>query len=268
MEQEQERVQKILSEKGFCSRRKAEQYIIDGKVKVNGVVIGLGAKCLPTDEIEVDGVKVSSSQEDTAKKGFVYLALNKPYDVVSTVSDPQGRKTVMDFIPKEYGRLFPVGRLDHNSTGLILMTNDGEFANLVTHPSSAPEKEYVVKVKYPPKGDEVEQLKRGLYILQDGYTAAPCEARILRQDEESTLFDIILHEGKKREIRHMMDTLDHPVKFLMRIRIGNILLGKLPEGKFKEIPESDIEELKKTCYENQKVSFANDKYYGNYDDEE
>jgi len=266
MEQEQERVQKILSKKGFCSRRKAEQYILEGKVKVNGNVIALGSKCYPSDEIEVDGVKVGG--ESVEKKGFVYLALNKPYDVVSTVSDPQGRKTVMDFIPKEYGRLFPVGRLDHNSTGLILMTNDGEFANLITHPSSAPEKEYVVKVKYPPKGDEVDRLKKGLYILKDGYTAAPCEARVLRQDEESCLFDIILHEGKKREIRHMMDTLDHPVKFLMRIRIGNILLGKLPEGKVREIPLSDIEELKKECYANQKESFANEKYYGNYDEEE
>lgn len=263
---EPERIQKILSELGVCSRRKAEQYVLEGRIKVNGeVVTELGFKCLPSDDIEVDGVKINKPKENSE---FVYLALNKPYDVVSTASDPEGRKTVMDFIPKSYGRLFPVGRLDHNSTGLILMTNDGEFANLITHPSSAPEKEYVVKVKHPSRGDEIDKLQKGLYILKDGYTAAPCQARLLKEDEDSAIFDIVLHEGKKREIRHMMDTLDHPVKFLMRIRIGNILLGKLPEGKFKEIPKEEIEALKEECRKNQLESFKNGKYYGNYDEEE
>lgn len=260
---EPQRIQKIMSELGICSRRKAEEYISQGRVKVNGEVISLGFKCTYEDEIELDDVIVNKSEP----KKYVYLALNKPYDVVSTASDPQGRKTVIDLIPKEYGRVFPVGRLDHNSTGLILMTNDGEFANLITHPSSAPEKEYVVKVKNPLRGDEIDRLAKGLYVMKEAYTAAPCEARVIKEDGENVYFDMILHEGKKREIRYMMDTLDHPVRMLMRIRIGSICLGNLPSGQFKEIPMEQIEEMKKECLKTQKESFKNEKYYGNYQDE-
>ena len=262
---ETERIQKLLSQLGICSRRKAEEYILEGRVKVNGEIISLGFKCTLDDEIMLDD-KVVNKSNDTSKK--IYLAFNKPYDVVSTLSDPQGRKTVADYVPKEYGRLFPVGRLDHNSTGLLIMTNDGEFANLITHPSSAPEKEYLVKVKNPLIGNEVERLKAGLYVMKEGYTAAPCEAKVIKEEENDVYFDIILHEGKKREIRYMMDTLNHPVRMLMRIRIGNILLGKLPVGQFKEIPLEEIEALKKECQANQKESFKNEKYYGNYDLEE
>lgn len=241
---EAERLQKILSNLGVCSRRKAEAYILDGKVSVNGkLVTELGFCCLPTEDIAVEGKLVTKPEAVTP----IYLAFNKPYDVVSTLSDPQGRKTVIDFIPPKYGRVFPIGRLDHNSTGLMLLTNDGELANLVTHPSTAPEKEYLVKVKGALQGDEVERLAQGLYITREGYTASPCLVKVLRSDEDSVVFSIILHEGKKREIRHMMSTLGHDVKTLMRIRIGNILLGKLPEGELKEIPLSDIEELKALC---------------------
>lgn len=261
---ETERIQKILSQLGVCSRRKAEEYITEGKVKVNGIIVSLGEKCTLEDEIEVDG-KIISQKEGQRK---VYLAFNKPYDVVSTAKDPQGRKTVVDYVPSQYGRLFPVGRLDHNSTGLLLLTNDGEFANLITHPSSAPEKEYVVKVKGKLRGDEIERLEKGLYVMKEGYTAAPCKARVLREEEDAVIFNLILHEGKKREIRYMMDTLDHPVKQLMRIRIGSILLGKLKPGEFYEIAPEEIEAIKKDCYENQKESFQNEKYYGNYDEEE
>jgi 23S rRNA pseudouridine2605 synthase len=261
---ETERIQKILSELGVCSRRKAEEYISQGRVKVNGEIISLGFKCTMEDEIMLDD-KIVSQKMDSKK---VYLAFNKPYDVVSTLSDPQGRKTVADYIPMECGRLFPVGRLDHNSTGLLIMTNDGEFANLITHPSSAPEKEYVVKVKNPLKGDEVERLSKGLYVMKEGYTAAPCEAKVIKEEEDNVIFDMILHEGKKREIRYMMDTLDHPVRMLMRIRIGNILLGRLPSGQFREIPVEEIEALKAECQKNQLESFKNEKYYGNYDKEE
>lgn len=261
---ETERIQKILSELGVCSRRKAEEYISQGRVKVNGEVISLGFKCTTEDEIMLDDKIVN--QTEKGKK--IYLAFNKPYDVVSTLSDPQGRKTVADYIPKEYGRLFPVGRLDHNSTGLLIMTNDGEFANLITHPSSAPEKEYVVKVKYALKGDEIDRLKKGLYVMKEGYTAAPCEAKVVKEGDDEVIFDIILHEGKKREIRYMMDTLDHPVRMLMRIRIGSILLGRLQAGQFREIPIEEIEALKKQCQQNQLESFKNEKYYGNYDEEE
>lgn len=241
---EKERIQKILSNLGYCSRRKAEQYLSEGKIAVNGIVITeQGFKCTMDDEITVDGEVVNKREDEKP----VYLAFNKPYNVLSTLSDPQGRETVMDFIPKKYGRVFPVGRLDHNSTGLMIMTNDGEFANLVTHPSSAPEKEYLVKVKNKWRGDEIAQLEKGLYVMQDGYTALPCKATVLREDEDGALLSMILREGKKREIRHMMETLDHPVRMLMRIRIGNILLGRLEEGKVVEIPQSDIDSLLAQC---------------------
>ncbi len=245
---ENERLQKILSSLGVCSRRKGEQLILNGRVKVNGEVITeLGFKCSLDDEIIVDEEVVNSASKD--EKKYVYLAFNKPYDVVSTASDPQGRKTVLDYVPKEYGRVYPVGRLDRNSTGLLLLTNDGEFANLITHPSSSPEKEYVVKVKNPLRGDEIDRLGKGLYVLKDAYTASPCQAKVIRHDQESVIFDIILHEGKKREIRHMMDTLDHPVKLLMRIRIGDINLGRLKEGEIKEIPQDIIDKMKNECYQ-------------------
>lgn len=243
---ELERIQKILSSLGVCSRRKAEEYISQGRIKVNGEVVNeLGYKCSLYDEICLDDKVVHTGEVKESK--LIYLALNKPYGVVSTLDDPQGRKTVADFIPSSYGRLYPVGRLDFNSNGLIIMTNDGEFANLVTHPSSAPEKEYLVLVKNEAKGDEVERLAKGLYILKEGYTAAPCEARVIRSDDDSTLFDIILHEGKKREIRYMMDTLNHPVKILLRIRIGDILLGELKEGEYKEIDPEIIKKMKEEC---------------------
>lgn len=241
---EKERIQKILSNLGYCSRRKAEQYLSEGKIVVNGeVVTEQGFKCTIEDEIIVDGTLINKQ----ASEKLVYLAFNKPYNVLSTLSDPEGRETVMDYIPKKYGRVFPVGRLDHNSTGLMIMTNDGEFANLVTHPSSAPEKEYLVKVKNKLRGDEIPQLEKGIYVMQDGYTALPCKATVLRDEEDGALLSIILREGKKREIRHMMETLDHPVRMLVRIRIGNILLGRLEEGKVVEIPQSDIDDLIKQC---------------------
>ncbi|MFA6624922.1 MAG: pseudouridine synthase [Bacilli bacterium] len=253
---EKERIQKVLSELGVCSRRKTEKLIEEGKVEVNGTVVQeMGFKCLITDEIKVDGVLVSN----TGDKKPVYLMLNKPYDYVSTLSDPEGRRTVADLIPTSYGRLFPVGRLDHNSLGLLLMTNDGEFANLVTHPSSAPEKEYLVRGKHPLNGDEIERLEKGLYIIREGYTALPAKAKVLEDNDDDCLLSITIREGKKREIRNMMQTLGHPVTMLIRIRIGNIMLGRLPSGKYQEINSDLIDELKSEClYDKEHNTFVKD----------
>ena len=129
----------------------------------------------------------------------------------------------------------------------MILTDDGEFANLVTHPSSAPEKEYLVRVKNKMRGDEKEALANGLYVAVDGYTALPCEMEILKEYEDGALLSIILREGKKRQIRHMMETLDHPVRILTRIRIGNVLLGSLKEGEIQEIPTALIQEMKESC---------------------
>ncbi|MFA6829413.1 MAG: pseudouridine synthase [Bacilli bacterium] len=241
---EKERIQKIISQLGYCSRRKAEDLLNQGLISVNGTVITeQGFKCLITDEIRVNGILISSPEDNSP----VYLMLNKPLDYVSTVSDPEGRRTVIDLVDKSYGRVFPVGRLDHNSQGLILLTNDGEFANLVTHPSSAPEKEYLVEGRNPLFGDEIERLEKGLYITREGYTAMPAKAKVLDDGEEDCLLSITIREGKKREVRHMMETLGHPVISLTRIRIGEINLGRLPEGKTQEIDPAIIERMKKQC---------------------
>lgn len=242
---EKERIQKILSAKGICSRRKAEELLLLGKVKVNGVLITEpGFKCYETDDIEVDGLRIHN--ENKAKK-YIYLKMNKPNDVVTTVNDPQGRKTVMDFVPSEYGRLYPVGRLDHNSTGLLIMTNDGEFANLVTHPSTSPEKEYIVTGKHSLRGDEIRRLEEGLYVIKEGYRAKPAISKVIEANIDSITLSITIHEGKKREIRHMMETLGHPVISLERVRIGNIFLNDLAPGEVKEIPADLITSLKKQC---------------------
>lgn len=244
---EKQRIQKVISQLGYCSRRKAEEYLKLGLIEVNGVKITeMGYLCTPEDEIKIEG-KVINPKEEIKP---VYLMINKPVNVVSTASDPQGRKTVLDLVPSKYGRVFPVGRLDQNSQGLLILTNDGEFANLVTHPSSAPEKEYIVHVKNPVRGDEIEKLKKGLYIITEGYKASSAIAHVLDDGEEDCVFSVIIHEGKKREVRHMMETLGHPVISLKRVRIGNIQLGNLKEGGYQEIASDLIQDLKKECLKN------------------
>ena len=248
---EKQRIQKVISQLGYCSRRKAEELLKEKRIKVNGILVEeLGFMCTSDDEIQVDDVIINP--KDDIKS--VYLMINKPVDVVSTAFDPQGRKTVIDLVPKSYGRVFPVGRLDQNSQGLLILTNDGEFANLVTHPSSSPDKEYVVHVKNPVNGDEIDKLAKGLYIIREGYKAYPAVANVIEDNEEDCVFSITIHEGKKREVRHMMETLNHPVISLKRIRIGNILLNDLKEGEYQEIPQSTIDELKKTCLYNKETN--------------
>ncbi len=239
---EEERVQKILSELGYCSRREAEKLINEGRVKVNGNVVSLGFKCTLDDEILVDDRPVKKKSGDKH-----YLMLNKPIGYVSTLSDPDGRPTVTELIPPRYGRVFPIGRLDLNSSGLLILTDDGEFSNLVMHPSSSPEKEYIVKVKHVLRGDEIGRIERGVYIKTEGYKTSPGKARLIEEEEDSATLSIIIEEGKKREIRRMMMSLGHPVIDLKRIRIGNILLGDLKDGEVKEIPIDQIEELRNHC---------------------
>lgn len=242
------RIQKIIADSGYCSRRKAEELIQEGRIKFYGHVISeLGFKCFPTDEITIDDKLLPKK-----KSHFTYLALNKPLGYVSTLSDPQGRKTIKDLIPSKYGRLFPVGRLDFNSAGLMIMTDDGEFANLVSHPSSAPEKEYIVTCKNPLNGNEVEELEKGIYIKSEGYRAFPAKAKVLKSDADSIVLSIIIHEGKKREVRHMMETLNHPVYSLVRVRIASIELGSLKRGEFQNIDESKIENIKLECLKRKK----------------
>lgn len=245
---EKERLQKVIANLGYCSRRKAEELISANRVKVNDTLISeLGFKCYITDKIEIDDKVINNKNEE-----FVYYKLNKPKYYVSTTSDPEKRKTIIDLLPKDKGRLFSAGRLDYESTGLILITNDGEFANLVTHPSSSLEKEYLVTCKNTSYGDEEKKLKEGLYVIRRGYKAKPCVCKLLDDNKENSTstYSIILHEGKKRQIRDMMMTIHHPVIDLTRIRIGPLFLGRLKEGDYESIPLETVEEIKKACLKN------------------
>lgn len=244
---EKERIQKILSALGYCSRRKAEDLIRQGRVQVNGETIPLGFACLETDDIRVDGKKIIKKSHESH-----YLLLNKPRGYICTLDDPQGRKTVLELVPRKYGRVFPVGRLDLDSSGLLLLTDDGEFSNLVMHPSSSPEKEYIVKVRGQLHGDEIEKLAQGLYITREGYKASPAKCRLMEEGDDYCIFSVIINEGKKREVRRMMQTLDHQVITLNRVRIGNIVLGRTKPGEIRELSSEEVENLRKICLENKK----------------
>ena len=246
---EKERLQKVIASLGYCSRRKAETLISEGKVKVDGQTIDqLGYKCYPNSQIEIDGQILNNNIEK-----FTYLKLYKPTGYVSTCFDPQNRKTIIDLLPKDI-KLYSAGRLDYESSGLLIITNDGDFANLVTHPSSSLDKEYLVTCKHVSRGDEVTKLKEGLYVTRRGYKARPCVCKLIQDDKnnDTSTYSIILHEGKKRQIRDMMMTLSHPVISLCRIRIGPITLSRLKEGEYEEIPLDTIEMMREECLSNKK----------------
>lgn len=239
---EKVRLQKFIADSGFCSRRKAEEYIVNKKVTVNGILIDkLGSTCSVDDVVAIDGKVLQ------IKKNHHYLKVYKPRGYITTCDDPQGRKTIIDLIPLSYGRLFPIGRLDYDSEGLILLTDDGNFSNLIMHPSTSPEKEYVVTCLGEYKGDEIEKLAKGLYITKYAYKAYSAKAKLLEKQRDSLTFSIIIHEGKKREVRRMMETLHHEVINLKRVRIGNIFLEDLKPGEFKELTKEEILSLSKLC---------------------
>ncbi|NLK01154.1 MAG: rRNA pseudouridine synthase [Clostridia bacterium] len=232
-----DRLQKVLARRGVASRRKCEDLILAGKVAVNGkIVTRLGTKVDENkDCIEVEGRVIG-----TEKK--VYIALNKPRGYISTVSDPRGRKTVMDLIGDIDERVYPVGRLDYNSQGLLLMTNDGDLAYKVTHPSCEVKKTYEVSVVGTPTDRELDRLRKGV-SLEDGITA-PARVRIKSRGRISEII-ITIHEGRKRQVRRMFQAVGYRVINLCRIQVGNISLGGIPPGKYKIMSENEITEFKK-----------------------
>jgi pseudouridine synthase len=232
-----ERLQKILARAGLGSRRACEELIRQGRVAVNGQVARLGQKADPEqDRIALDGKPVQVQKQHT------YIALYKPVGVVSTARDTGDRQTVVDLVPSE-ARLYPVGRLDMLSEGLILLTDDGELALLLTHPRYRHPKEYSVRLAGCMSDQTIAQWRQGV-LLDDGKTA-PADVSVLRRETNSTWLRIVLYEGRKREIRRVAELLGHSVQELIRVRVGPVNLGHLKPGEWRYLSEHELAALRK-----------------------
>jgi 23S rRNA pseudouridine2605 synthase len=234
----EERLQKVLAHAGIASRRICEELIRSGRVKVNGeIILELGTKVNPSEcKIEVDG------QEICIPEPRVYLLLNKPPGYVSTVFDPQGRPTVLDLVNHISQRIYPVGRLDYYTSGLLLLTNDGALTNNLIHPSKKVKKTYRVMVKGIPSHEKITLLKSGI-VLEDGKTA-PAQLKILRIENGNTIIDISIHEGRNRQVRRMFEAINHPVLRLERTAFGFLTLGKLKPGQWRYMTSDEVKQLK------------------------
>jgi 23S rRNA pseudouridine2605 synthase len=233
-----ERLQKILARAGYGSRRSCEELISAGRVRVYGQVAGLGDKAdSAKDQITVDGRPVKGAEE------LVYVALYKPRGVISTVTDPDLRTAVRDLIPVE-GTLYPVGRLDFDSEGLILMTNDGDLANKLTHPRYEHEKEYHVLVANHPDGEQLAKWRRGL-VLEDGFKTAPTDVYVVSKYGKGAWLNVTLKEGYKRQIREMGKVTGLPVVRIIRVRIGELRLGNLKPKEWRHLSPLEVAALKK-----------------------
>ena len=230
---EGERLQKVLAAAGMGSRRACEELIAAGRVLVNGEVAELGRRVdVASDQVVVDGVPIAT------RPGLVYYLLNKPAGVVSTASDPQGRPTVVELVPSE-PRVYPVGRLDATTEGLLLLTNDGELAHRLTHPSFGIEKEYLVHVQGQPRPAAIRRLRDGVE-LDDGMTAPAQVSQV-----EPGVLRIIIHEGRNRQVRRMAEAVGHPVRRLVRTRIGSLRGGGVEPGEWRELSLSEIRALER-----------------------
>ncbi|KAB3534004.1 rRNA pseudouridine synthase [Alkaliphilus pronyensis] len=232
------RLQKYIAACGVASRRKSEKLIESGKVKVNGEpVTEMGYKIDPDKDIVlVDGKEIS---EDEKK---VYVVLNKPKGYITTVNDQFNRKKVTDLIDLPY-RIFPVGRLDYDTSGLLLLTNDGELTYKLTHPKFKVEKTYISKIKGLLNADKINAFKNGLVI--EDYITSPAKIKILSTEDNASIVEIIIREGKNRQIRKMCDAIGHPVLELKRIAMGEIKLGSLKVGAWRLLTKEEIKYIKK-----------------------
>lgn len=231
-----ERLQKILSSRGIASRRKAEEMILAGRVSVNGITANLGDGADPdADEIKVDGTLLPSKGE------YVYILLNKPRGFVTTLSDEKGRPNVSQLVADCGVRVFPVGRLDMDSEGLLLFTNDGKFANRLMHPKHEVEKTYDTWVTGYDPGC-LDRLKQPIKL--DGYTIRPPKLKLLKAEGDKARLQITIHEGRNRQVRRMCEAAGMHVTRLRRIREGKLLLGDLQKGKWRYLTEQEIRDLK------------------------
>ena len=231
-----ERLQKVLASAGVASRRKSEEMILQGRVTVNRkVVTKLGTKVDPDrDEIRVDGERIQTESRR------VYIMINKPKGILSTMEDERGRSSLGDLVSVP-ARLYPVGRLDATSEGLILLTDDGELANLLTHPRYMHHKEYLALVNGHPSEKTLEAWRRG--VLLDDKLTAPARVGVLKKERESTLLRVEMREGRKRQIRRVASLLGHPVRELKRVRLGPLQLGSLALGQWRYLTAREIGQL-------------------------
>jgi len=237
-EVEMERLQKYLAHAGVASRRKCEELIVAGRVSVNGeTVTALGTQVDPQrDRVAVDGRPI------TPPRRHRYLLLNKPRGVLSTARDPHGRRTVLDLVPSER-RLYPVGRLDMDSEGLLLLTDDGELAQRLTHPRYEHDRAYEVWVDGRPSQTTLQRLREGIE-LQDGPTW-PAEVAVQRRESGGTWLRFVIHEGRKRQLRRMCEAVGHPVRRLVRVAMGPLALGELTQGQYRALTRQEQQALRK-----------------------
>lgn len=243
-----ERLQKVLAQAGVASRRKCEEYIEAGRVQVNDqTVTTLGFKVDPSvDVIKVDGRIVGREPK-------VYFAFNKPKGVITSVEDKEGRTVVTDYLKGVKERVYPVGRLDYDSEGLLLLTNDGELAHLLTHPRHHVPKTYHVTVKGVPHGSLLDKLREGIE-LEDGKTApADVEYVDIDPDKNTTVLSITIYEGRNRQVRRMFEAIRYPVVRLKRVQFGPLALGGLPRGKYRRLTAEEVNELRQSALQSHNV---------------
>ena len=231
-----ERLQKIIALSGYASRRKAEELIKSGKVMVNGKVVReLGTKANFSDDILIDGKKIEREEKE-------YYIFNKPRGVITSTSDDKGRKVVTDYFETNK-RLYPVGRLDYDTTGLLILTNDGELANLIMHPRNEIEKQYIAKLEGIIKGEEINKLKNG--IVLDGTKCIPKRVKLREFDKKTntSIVEIVICEGKNHEVKRLFESVSFNVLKLKRERIGFLTLGKLKSGEYRKLNPKEVKQL-------------------------
>ncbi len=234
-----ERLQKILSSQGVCSRRAAEAYLLDGRIKVNGQIAALGDQADPeTDEILVDDMPLTGKPEP------IYIMLNKPRGYVTTLADEAGRKTVADLVSDIPRRIYPVGRLDMHSEGLLLMTDDGALANALTHPSHQVYKQYLVKITPDEPQEESPEIALSRPLEIEGQRLLPAKCKLVEKTDTGYILTISIRQGKNRQIRKMCTKCGYTVNHLKRVAVGKVKLGDLPSGKWRELTAEEIAYLK------------------------
>lgn len=235
---EEIRLQKMMSRCGVASRRKSEEMILEGKVKVNGEIAEIGDKVDPyKDKVFVNGKRISAASQPKNR----YIMLHKPRGFVTTMKDEMGRKCVADLVTDVKERIYPAGRLDRNSEGLLIMTNDGDFAQMITHPQQHINKVYRVTIRPGINEEQIIQMSAGMEI--DGYKTAPARVSVITEQENRTVLEIIIREGRNRQIRKMCEQLGIEVARLKRNAIGTLNLGMLQPGKWRDLTGEEIKKL-------------------------